>query len=89
MDKIQILSMLGSIIVLIPYALLGLRKMKPTSFVYSFMNFLGSVILMYVAIDIMQYGFIVLEVVWTAVSLYGMYRALKPNNKDAKVHAKN
>ncbi len=89
MDIIQILSMLGSIIVLIPYAMLGLRKMKPTSFVYSFMNFLGSVILMYVAIDIMQYGFIVLEVVWTAVSLYGMYRALNPKNKEIQVDAED
>ena len=83
MDSLQILSMIGSITVLIPYALLGLRKMQSTSFTYSFMNFLGSVILMYVAIDIMQYGFIVLEVVWTAVSLYGMYLALKPVRQKA------
>jgi uncharacterized membrane protein len=77
MDTIQILSMIGSVIVLIPYAALGLRKMDSTSFIYSFLNFLGSGILLFVALYIMQYGFIVLEVVWTAVSIYGMYMALK------------
>ena len=83
MDSIQILSMVGSVIVLIPYALLGLRKMDPKSFLYSFMNFVGSVILLFIAIDIMQLGFIVLEVVWTSVSLYGMFLALQKPKSNA------
>lgn len=77
MDIIQIFSMIGSILVLIPFAALGLRKMESTSFTYSFLNFIGSGILLIVAIYIMQYGFIFLEVVWTAVSLYGMFIALR------------
>jgi hypothetical protein len=86
MDHLQILSMIGSILVLIPYALLGLRLMDSTSFIYSFTNFVGSVILMYVAFDIMQYGFILLEVVWTSVSVYGIYRALKPKQNHANIN---
>jgi hypothetical protein len=67
---------LGVIIVLIAYMLLQIKKMNPYSFLYSFLNFLGSLMILYSLFYQWNFPAVLIEIVWGLISLYGMYRAL-------------
>jgi hypothetical protein len=71
---LQLLSVLGALFILLPFAASQLGRLQIQSFSYQILNFLGAASLGYVAIVDRRVGFILLEGVWTAMSLYGLYR---------------
>lgn len=76
----QLFQLLGAMLILVAYISHQLRVMNPDRYLYNIMNGVGSAILGYYAIwPRFQAGFVVLEVAWTAVSIFALYRAAKMN----------
>ncbi len=70
----QALSFAGALMILIGYAGHQLRWMDPRKVWYNALNVVGSGILAYIAFQPFQVGFVMLEVAWTLISLYVLWR---------------
>jgi len=73
----QLASFLGAFLILIAYAGAQFSWMDARRAAYNILNGIGSAILAYIAFHPFQVGFVVLEVVWTFISIYALFRAWK------------
>ena len=71
----QIASFAGALLILVAYAGAQFNRMSPRRPWYNILNAIGSAILAYIAFRPFQIGFVLLEVVWTLISLYALTRA--------------
>lgn len=74
---IQILSIAGALLILVPFAMSQTGRLPVLSLAYQAMNFAGSAALTFVAVTERQYGFILLEGVWAVMSVVGLARVLR------------
>ncbi len=74
---IQIASLLGAGLILAAYAAHQAGRMGRESLLYHVLNAVGGAILFGVAIDASQIGFMILEGVWTAISLAAVARSVR------------
>ena len=72
----QSASFLGAMLILVAYAGHQMGWMNPRRAAYNILNAIGSAILGYIAFHPFQVGFVVLEVMWTVISLYALFRPL-------------
>ena len=70
----QLISFAGALLILIAYAGHQMGWMHARSATYNILNAAGSAILFWIAIHPFQVGFIVLEGVWTVISLWALTR---------------
>jgi hypothetical protein len=70
----QLASFVGALLILVAYAGHQMNWMNPRSATYNILNAIGSGILGYIAFHPFQLGFVVLESVWTLISLYALVR---------------
>ena len=70
----QAISFLGALLILLAYAGHQMGWMNARSARYNILNAAGSAILLYIALHPFQIGFIVLEGIWTLISLYALAR---------------
>jgi hypothetical protein len=70
----QVISVVGSAIILGAYFALQRRMLRAEQRAYSAMNFIGAGLLTWVAVSESQVGFILLEGTWALLSLPGMLR---------------
>jgi hypothetical protein len=75
----QILQLVGAVLVLAGFTLAQLRKLDPQSLAYLLVNALGAGILAVLAFVEQQWGFFLLEGVWTLVSVAGLVNRLRPS----------
>jgi hypothetical protein len=76
---IQLVSIVGALLILAAYAANQFRRLRTSSVSYSLINAVGAGILTVVAALEDQWGFLLLEGVWTLVSLIALFGRLRPN----------
>jgi hypothetical protein len=76
-DMDQLIQIAGALLILAAFAALQLGRMRPDSPLYLWLNLLGSAILAGIALYGSQWGFLMLEGVWAAVSAWGLWRAVR------------
>jgi hypothetical protein len=72
----QLVQIVGSVLVLIPFALAQLGRVDARSLSYLGFNLVGSGVLAVDAALTLQWGFLLLEGTWAVVSLCGLLRVL-------------
>lgn len=70
----QVIQVAGALLILVGYAASQFGWLEQTSRAYLVVNLAGSAILGYLALVEEQFGFVLLETVWAAVSLWGLIR---------------
>ena len=68
----QVVQIVGALAILVAFVAAQLGVFDVRSWSYLWLNLLGAVILGIVAWHERQYGFLLLEVVWTIVSAWGL-----------------
>jgi hypothetical protein len=70
----QLISFAGALLILIAYAGHQMGWMNARRPAYNFLNAAGSVSLWWIAMHPCQVGFVVLEGVWTVISIWALAR---------------
>jgi hypothetical protein len=68
----QIVQVIGALAILVAFVAAQLRLFDVRSVAYLSLNFAGALVLGFVAWHERQYGFLLLEGVWTIVSAWGL-----------------
>ena len=79
---LQIVSVLGALAILGAYIANQFHFIGPSNMSYSVANFVGSTVLLVIALIEVQWGFIPLEGVWALVSLWGIITLLRGGTPD-------
>ncbi len=81
----QVISIIGSIIILSAYGAGQAKLMNTSSLLYAVLNLLGSGILAVIAVIESQWGFLLVEGVWSLISLASAINVLR-TGKGAVTH---
>jgi uncharacterized membrane protein len=71
----QLMSVTGAVLVLVAFACLQTGKMDRRDRWFNVLNFVGSMLLGFVAVHDHRWGFIGLEFIWAALSLPPLFRS--------------
>jgi len=71
-----VMQLAGAILILLAYALTMFNVTTQKSYTYQCLNLVGSAILGVLAWQTQQWGFLLLETVWTGISIYAIARRL-------------
>jgi hypothetical protein len=70
----QIFQVAGAALILVAFIAAQRNAMSPHSAVYLALNLVGSIVLTAVALHGRDWGFLLLEIVWAAVSAWGLWQ---------------
>jgi hypothetical protein len=73
----QLVQVVGALLILAAFGAVQFERMRPDSRVYLALNLVGSAVLAVLAWVESQWGFLLLESVWAAVSGWGLVVALR------------
>jgi hypothetical protein len=73
----QVVQIVGALLILAAFAAVQFDRMRTDSRLYLTLNLLGSAILAVLALASSQWGFVLLEVVWTIISAWGLLVLLR------------
>jgi len=75
-----VVQVAGSLLILGPFVLVQLRRLRPEALAYVVLNLVGSTVLALDALHGRQWGFLLLEGVWAVVSLASLIRRARPRS---------
>jgi hypothetical protein len=70
----QAVQLVGAVLILVAFVLAQVGRLDVSSPRYLWLNIIGSVLLAVLAAVEVQFGFLLLEVVWTVVSVHSLVR---------------
>lgn len=73
----QVIQIAGAILILVAFIAAQRERMSPRSIAYLVLNLVGSAILAVLALLDSDWGFLLLEGVWAAVSAFGLAERLR------------
>ena len=73
----QVIQVVGALLILAGFAAAQLGWLRVDSRAYLVLNLVGSVVLAYLAWHESQWGFLLLEAAWAAVSLWSLVRVMR------------
>jgi len=73
----QVVQVIGALLILAGFAGLQLGRISAVSRTYLALNLVGAIVLAVLALDEQQWGFLLLETVWAAVSAWSLVQVLK------------
>lgn len=82
----QLFQIAGALLILAAFTLAQLRRLDPHSATYLALNLVGSAILAVLAAIDYQWGFLLLEGVWAAVSGVGLLRVRRGGQAPTSAH---
>lgn len=74
---IQLVSVAGALTILAAYAANQFGRLRASGYAYTAANVVGAAILSYVALHEEQWGFLLLDGVWTLIGLAALARMLR------------
>lgn len=74
MDFIDFIGVSGTVLIVVSYFLLQLERVNANGFVYPFVNFIGSSLLIVSLIYNFNLASFIIEVFWILISLYGVIK---------------
>jgi hypothetical protein len=69
----QIFQMAGALLIMLAFVAAQFNALSPHSVVYLVFNLVGGIVLTGVALHGHDWGFLMLEIVWTVVSAWGLW----------------
>ena len=81
----QVVQIVGALLILVAYAAAQLGAMDQHSRAYLVLNLVGSVVLAALAWFEQLWGFLLLETVWAAVSLWGLAQLARGGSRSARL----
>lgn len=73
----QIVQVVGALMILAGFAGLQMGRISAVSRTYLWLNLVGSVVLAVLALHEEQWGFVLLETVWAAVSAWSLVQVMR------------
>jgi hypothetical protein len=73
----DVIGFLGAIAILLAYFLLQAKKMSPDGLIYSVLNLVGAVLILFSLINAWNLTAVFIEIIWFGLSLVGIYRWYK------------
>ena len=75
----DILGIIGVVLILVAYFLLQINRLSADSFIFSFVNFVGSILILVSLWYTWNIASVVIEIAWLLISGYGIYRWVRRN----------
>ena len=73
----QVIQVIGALLILAGFAAAQFGWLRVDSATYLVLNLIGSLVLTYLALEERQWGFLLLESVWAAVSAWSLVRVIR------------
>ena len=79
----QALQIVGALLILAGFGAAQAGRLSPHSYAYLGVNLVGSALLAVLAFVEHQWGFVLLETAWAAISLWGLFALLSGRSRTA------
>lgn len=73
----DLIGLVGAVLVLVAYMMLQMDRMSSSSLIYSVLNFVGGLMIMFSLTNAWNFSAVFIEIAWIAISFYGIYRCYK------------